>query len=153
MTAHWLLKSEPDEFSVDDLRRRPGSTEPWSGVRNFQARNFLRAMKKGDLAFFYHSSCPEPGVVGIMEIVRQAYPDPTQFDRKSAYFDASARKEAPKWSCVDVEFKRKLKLVPLSDLRAAKALQGLKLLMPGSRLSVIPVSNAHWRHICAMADA
>jgi predicted RNA-binding protein with PUA-like domain len=149
--SFWLLKSEPDEFSVDDLRARPASTEPWSGVRNFQARNYLRAMKRGDLAFFYHSSCPEPGVVGIVEIVKEAYPDPTQFDPKGDYFDARAKRDAPKWFCVDVRFKKKLELIPLTALRASTSLAGLKLLAPGSRLSVLPVSEAHWRRICAMA--
>ncbi|HUR39794.1 MAG TPA: EVE domain-containing protein, partial [Verrucomicrobiae bacterium] len=106
--GHWLMKTEPDSFSIDDLKQR--TTEPWTGVRNYQARNFMRdQMKPGDLALLYHSSCPEPGVYGIMTIDGPAYPDPTQFDKKSAYYDAKATREAPRWFLVDVKYKRHFK--------------------------------------------
>lgn len=146
---YWLLKSEPDEFSIDDLARQ--RIAPWTGVRNFQARNYLRRMSVGDEAFFYHSSCPEPGVVGTMKVVRQAYPDPEQFDRHSGYYDRKATKEKPIWSCVDMKFQSRLRVVPLSDLRRTAQLEGFLLLRPGSRLSVLPVSADHWQRILKMA--
>jgi predicted RNA-binding protein with PUA-like domain len=102
MAQQWLLKSEPDEFGIDDLARRPQQREPWTGVRNYQARNFLRAMRKGDLALFYHSSCPVPGVAGVVEITREAFPDPTQFDPASDYYDPASRRDDPRWYCVEV---------------------------------------------------
>jgi predicted RNA-binding protein with PUA-like domain len=150
--AYWLMKSEPDAFGIDQLEAR--GTEPWSGVRNYQARNFMRdRMRPGDQAFLYHSSCEVPGVYGVMRIASPAYPDPTQFDRKSDYYDAAATREQPRWHLVDVEFVRRLKRpVTLAQLRAqAKALRGLKLLQPGCRLSVMPVTPAHWRHILSLA--
>ena len=151
MKGHWLMKSEPDTFGIDDLERV--GTEPWSGVRNYQARNFMRdRMKPGDLAFLYHSSCEEPGVYGIMEIAGTAYPDPTQFDRKSPYHDPAATREQPRWFLVDVTFVRRLKRpILLSTLREHdKDLHGLMLLRKGSRLSVQPVSAEHWRRILAL---
>ena len=125
---HWLMKSEPDEFSIDDLARK--KTEPWSGVRNYQARNYLREMRVGDGVLFYHSSCAEPGVVGIATVATAAYPDPTQFDPESDYFDAKAAHSAPRWSLVDVKFKRKLKrTIALTELKDRKELQGLAHLL------------------------
>jgi predicted RNA-binding protein with PUA-like domain len=148
---HWLMKSEPDAFGIDDLKQR--GTEPWSGVRNYQARNFMRdRMKPGDLAFLYHSSCAEPGVYGVMEIATPSYPDPTQFDRKSPYYDAAATREQPRWFLVDVKYRRHLKRpVLLTELRRQeKTLKGLVLLRKGSRLSIQPVSAEHWERILAL---
>ena len=143
---YWLMKSEPDEFSIDDLARK--KTEPWSGVRNYQARNFLREMRKGDGVLFYHSSCDEPGVVGIAEVATAAHPDPTQFDPKSDYFDAKSTRDEPRWSLVDVKFKRKLKrVIALNELKSREELNGLALIRPGNRLSVLPVSKAQWDFI------
>ena len=143
---YWLMKSEPDEFSIDDLARK--KTEPWSGVRNYQARNFLREMRKGDGVLFYHSSCDEPGVVGIAEVATAAHPDPTQFDPKSDYFDAKSARDEPRWSLVDVKFKRKLKrAIALNELKSRQELNGLALIRPGNRLSVLPVSKAQWDFI------
>jgi len=148
--AHWLMKSEPDVFGIDDLERQ--RTAPWEGVRNYQARNFMRdGMRKGDLAFLYHSSCAEPAVVGIMEVCREAYPDPTQFDRKSPYHDAASTREAPRWLMVDVRFRRRLRRpVTLTALRAAPGLADLALLRRGNRLSVMPVGGAEWERILAL---
>ena len=143
---YWLMKSEPDEFSIDDLARK--KTETWSGVRNYQARNFLREMRKGDGVLFYHSSCDEPGVVGIAEVATAAHPDPTQFDPKSDYFDAKSARDEPRWSLVDVKFKRKLKrVIALNELKSREELNGLALIRPGNRLSVLPVSKAQWDFI------
>ena len=143
---YWLMKSEPDEFSIDDLARK--KTEPWSGVRNYPARNFLREMRKGDGVLFYHSSCDEPGVVGIAEVATAAHPDPTQFDPKSDYFDAKSARDEPRWSLVDVKFKRKLKrVIALNELKSREELNGLALIRPGNRLSVLPVSKAQWDFI------
>jgi predicted RNA-binding protein with PUA-like domain len=144
---HWLMKTEPDGFSIDDLERV--GTEPWNGVRNYQARNFMRAMKKGDKVFIYHSNTEVPAIVGIAEVVAEAYPDPTQFDKRSAYFDAKSSREEPRWSLVDVGFKRKLKQpVSLETLKAnAEALEGFALIQRGTRLSVLPVTAAEWKTI------
>jgi len=146
---HWLMKSEPDEFSIDDLKTR--KSEPWSGVRNYQARNHLRAMRKGDLVLFYHSSCEVPGVVGIAEVATEAHPDPTQFDPKSDYFDAASKRDEPRWSLVDVKFKRKLKrTITLTELKGRKELGDFALTRTGNRLSVLPVSKAQWDFILAL---
>lgn len=145
------MKSEPDVFSIDDLKKRRNSTEHWDGVRNFQARNFMRAMRRGDTAFFYHSSCPEPGVAGIVEIVREAYPDFTAWDPKSLYHDSRSTPEKPYWYMVDVRFQRKLKhLVPLAELRENPALKGMRLLARGNRLSIMPVTPREWESILKM---
>jgi len=147
---YWLMKSEPDDFSIDDLARK--KSEPWSGVRNYQARNYMRdGMRAGDGVFFYHSSCAEPGIVGIAEVGSAAYPDPTQFDPRSDYFDAASKREEPRWSLVDVHYKRHLKrAITLVELRAqASKLNGFKLLSAG-RLSVMPVTPAHWNYILAL---
>ena len=148
--AYWLMKSEPDAFGIDHLKQR--GQEPWSGVRNYQARNFMRdQMKAGEQAFLYHSSCAEPGVYGVMEIATPSYPDPTQFDRKSKYFDEAATREQPRWFMVDVRYRRHLRRpVLLSELRAnAARLKGFKLLTAG-RLSVMPVAPEHWDFILSL---
>ena len=150
MTNHWLMKSEPDAFSIDDLKRK--KQEPWDGVRNYQARNYMRdGMRPGDKVFFYHSNCAEPGIVGIAEVATDAYPDPSQFDPKSKYFDAGSSRDNPRWMLVDVKFTRKLKrTITLKELQADTALDGMLLLRKGSRLSVQPVEAAHWKHILAL---
>jgi predicted RNA-binding protein with PUA-like domain len=146
---YWLMKSEPDEFSIDDLSR--SKSEPWSGVRNYQARNYIREMRTGDGVLFYHSSCDEPGVVGIAEVATEAHPDPTQFDPKSDYFDAKSNRAEPRWSLIDVKFKRKLKrVIALAELKERKELHGLALIRPGNRLSVLPVSKAQWDFILGL---
>lgn len=148
---YWLMKSEPDVFSIDDLKNRPQRTEHWDGVRNFQARNSMRAMRRGDLAFFYHSSCPEPGVAGIVEIAREAYPDFTSWDPTSPFYDPRSKPEKPYWYMVDVRHRRTLKRpVPLAALRANPKLLGMRLLARGNRLSILPVTAMEWKTILAM---
>lgn len=150
--AHWLMKSEPEEFSIDDLAAR--GREPWTGVRNYQARNFLRdAMREGDGVFFYHSNCKVPGIVGIARVASQAYPDPTQFDPQSDYFDPKSPPEAPRWQMVDIAFERRLpRTIRLDELRRhAAALGDFSLLARGNRLSVLPVTQAQWNAILALA--
>ncbi|HPA01827.1 MAG TPA: EVE domain-containing protein [Chiayiivirga sp.] len=150
--AHWLMKSEPEEFSIDDLASR--GREPWTGVRNYQARNFLRdAMRVGDGVFFYHSNCKVPGIVGIARVASQAYPDPTQFDPQSDYFDPRSPPEAPRWQVVDIAFERRLpRTIRLDELRRhAAALGDFPLLARGNRLSVLPVTQAQWNAILALA--
>jgi predicted RNA-binding protein with PUA-like domain len=148
---HWLLKSEPATFSIDDLAARPKQTTAWDGVRNYQARNMLRdSMKKGDLAFFYHSSCEVPGIAGIVSVVKSGYPDETAFDRKHHHYDPESRPSDPRWYVVDVKFQRKFKrIVTLDDLRkhADNALAELVLLRRGNRLSVTPVAKKDWDFI------
>ena len=144
---YWLMKSEPSEFSIDDLVRARAQTTPWVGVRNYQARNFMRDMKQGELALFYHSSCPEPGIAGIVEIAKLAHPDVSQFDKKSPYYDAASKKEAPRWFHVDVRALRKTRLLSLAELREEKRLAKMRLLRPGNRLSITPVSASEWRLI------
>ena len=147
---YWLMKSEPDAFSIDDLARV--GTEPWSGVRNYQARNFMRdAMQVGDQVFFYHSSCAQPGVVGIARVAGDAYPDPTQFDRTSHYFDPKSSPEQPRWILVDIAFERKLvRTITLAELRDQPRLDDAMLLRRGNRLSIMPVTKAQWRCILAL---
>jgi predicted RNA-binding protein with PUA-like domain len=151
---HWLLKSEPDSFSIDDLAKAPKQTTAWDGVRNFQARNTLRdSMKKGDLAFFYHSSCAVPGIAGIVSIARAGYPDATAFDPKDHHYDADSNKDAPRWYVVDVKLVRKLKrVITLDELRvhADKKLKDFVLLRRGNRLSVMPVSKKDWDFILTL---
>jgi predicted RNA-binding protein with PUA-like domain len=149
--AHWLMKSEPDEFGIDDLERDGRAS--WEGVRNYQARNFMRdGMKKGDLAFLYHSSCAVPAVTGIMEISSAAYADPSQFDRRSPYHDPASTRENPRWLTVDVRFRRRLsRPVTLEQIRAAKGLAGLALVRRGNRLSVMPVTDREWELVLALA--
>lgn len=140
------MKSEPSSFSVDDLARCPNRTEPWDGVRNYQARNMIRdQMQIGDHAFFYHSSCDEPGIVGIMTIVGRPYPDPTAFDPAHEHYDPGSRRDAPRWYLIDVRLERKLKRpIGLTELKLQPGLAGLALLKRGNRLSVMPVERAHW---------
>lgn len=146
--AYWLMKSEPDEFSIEDLARAPRRTTPWFGVRNYTARNFMRdTMKVGDGVLFYHSSCPVPGIAGIARVASQAYPDATQFDRKSPYYDPKAKREAPRWMLVDVELVRKTRLMPLEEMRGYRELQDMVALRRGNRLSVTPVAPHEWRFI------
>ncbi len=145
---YWLMKSEPDDCSVDDLAAMPGQTVAWYGVRNYQARNFMRdRMRVGDPVFFYHSSCPEPGIAGIARVASDAYPDATQFDPASRYFDARSRPEEPRWLNVDVQLVRKTRLVPLAELRAAPELAEMRVLARGNRLSITPVEPAEWAFI------
>ena len=149
---YWLLKSEPDEFSIDDLAAAKGRTTPWFGVRNYQARNFMRdQMRLGDRGFFYHSSCPEPGIAGVVEVSAQAYPDATQFDRKSPYYDPKALPDAPRWFNVDVTLLEKLRFIPLADLRAHAVLARMRILQRGNRLSVTPVDPAEWAFVLKLA--
>lgn len=146
---YWLMKSEPSEFGIDDLKNCPGKTEAWDGVRNYQARNMLRdQMKKGDLAFFYHSNCAEPGIAGIMTIHSKSYPDPTAFDPRDKHYDPKSDPDKPRWFLVDVKYKRKLKRpIPIAELRRQKALKDMKILQRGNRLSVTPVTEKEWRAI------
>ena len=145
---YWLMKSEPDEVSIDDVLAAPKKTVTWFGVRNYQARNFMRdGMQQGDLAFFYHSSCAEPGIAGIVEIASTAYPDATQFDAASPYFDPKATGEAPRWVSVDVKAVRKARLLSLKELRTYAELDAMRLLVKGSRLSVMPVEQSEWMFI------
>ena len=145
---YWLMKSEPDECSIDDVLAAPGRITPWSGVRNYQARNFMRdEMRVGDGVLFYHSSCPEPGIAGLAEVASKPYPDKSQFDPKSDYYDPKSKKENPRWVNVDVRALKKTRLVSLAELRKQKPLAGMRLLSPGNRLSITPVSAAEWRHI------
>ncbi|MDI1301463.1 MAG: EVE domain-containing protein [bacterium] len=147
--AYWLLKSEPSVFSIDDLQAR--QTSLWDGVRNYQARNFLRAMQAGDKAFFYHSSCAGPGIAGIMTIAKPAYPDPAQFDPESPYFDPKSPHETPRWDSVDVRFSEKFDaVISLAALKAHQELTDFVLTQKGSRLSVMPVRTAEWKTILGM---
>ena len=145
---YWLMKSEPDECSSDDVLAAPGRKTPWSGVRNYQARNFMRdEMRVGDGVLFYHSSCAEPGIAGLAEVASAPYVDESQFDRKSPYYDPASKREAPRWMNVDVRALRKTRLVPLAELRKHKPLAKMVLLRPGNRLSITPVSAAQWKYI------
>jgi predicted RNA-binding protein with PUA-like domain len=151
---YWLMKSEPDEVSVDDALAAPRATVPWTGVRNYQARNFMRdQMRVDDGVLFYHSSCAEPGIVGIARVASTPYPDPTQFDPKSPYYDPASKPDAPRWMLVDVQVLRKTRNLTLPQLRADAALQDLVVLKKGNRLSITPVEPAHWRRIVKLLDA
>ena len=151
---HWLLKTEPESFSVEDLAAAPRRTTGWDGVRNYQARNLLRdEMRRGDQAFLYYSSCAVPGIVAIMQVVKEAYPDPTAFDRRHHHYDAGSDPRKPRWFMVDVQLKRPLaRVIPLEELRAfaARELKGMALLRPGNRLSITPVEAAHWKFILSL---
>jgi predicted RNA-binding protein with PUA-like domain len=142
---HWLMKSEPSAFSWDDLWKAPNRTSSWDGVRNYQARNFMREMRIGDLVFFYHSSADPNAIIGVAEVVREAYPDPTQFDSADDHYDSKSKRESPTWVMVDVRAREPFaRPVTLTELRAAKGLEKMELLRKGSRLSVTPVSPAEW---------
>jgi len=145
---YWLMKSEPEECSIDDALAAAQRVTPWSGVRNYQARNFMRdAMRPADGVLFYHSGCAVPGIAGLAEVASAAYPDATQFDRRSPYYDPKAARRAPRWFNVDVRALRKTRLLPLAELRAHKALSRMWLLRRSSRLSIMPVSAAEWAYI------
>lgn len=144
----WLMKSEPNVFSIDDLEQCPNQTEPWEGVRNYQARNFMREMEQSDLAFFYHSNCKEVGIVGVMKIVKSAYIDDSSFDENGLYFDAKSTVEKPRWSRVDVQFFEKFKhTITLQDLKAKVELTDFQLVQRGNRLSILPVNVIQWNFI------
>ena len=150
---YWLMKSEPSECGIDDLAKAPKQTVPWVGVRNYQARNFMRdEMQVGDGVLFYHSSCPEPGIAGLAEVASAAYPDATQFDARSHYFDAKSTPDAPRWLHVDVKLVRKTTLLPLAAMREAPSLATLQVLKRGNRLSITPVTGVEWRAILKMLD-
>lgn len=153
MTRYWLMKSEPGECSVDDALAAPDATVPWVGVRNYQARNFMRdAMRVDEGVLFYHSSCAEPGIVGIARVASTPCPDPTQFDPKSPYYDAKSKPDEPRWLMVDVQVLRKTRNLTLSELRATPALAGMLLLKKGSRLSITPVEPPHWKTVQDLLD-
>ena len=148
--AHWLLKTEPEAFSIDDLERM--GTSPWDGVRNYMARNNLQAMRVGERAFFYHSSCEPPGVVGVCEVVREAYPDHSAFDPQSKYFDRRSKPESPTWFMPDVRFVERFpRMVTLAEIRATPGLEEMVLVQRGQRLSVQPVTDTEWEIITALA--
>jgi predicted RNA-binding protein with PUA-like domain len=150
MTNHWLMKSEPDEVSIDDLARAPKQTLPWTGVRNYQARNFMRdAMQSGDGVLFYHSSCPEPGVAGLARIVGGVSADQTQFDPANPYHDPKSTRDAPRWLQIDVQLVRKTRLLSLAEMRGAPELASMRVLQRGNRLSITPVSAAEWSAVLA----
>ena len=151
---YWLMKSEPDVYSIDDLAEQPEQTDYWDGIRNYQVRNFFRdEMSVGDLAFFYHSRCKVPGIVGTMHIVSEAYPDHTAFDATEKYYDSKSDPDNPRWLMVDVKLERKFAhIVSLSDLRTQPALSGMRVLQRGNRLSVTPVAREEWEYIFSMAN-
>lgn len=143
------MKSEPDECSIDDALAAPKRITPWTGVRNYQARNAMRdLMRIGDGVLFYHSSCPEPGIAGLAEVASAPYPDPSQFDRKSPYYDPKSDPSAPRWSCVDVRALKKTRLLSLAAMQGQSALKQMWALRPGNRLSITPVTAAEWKFIC-----
>ena len=150
---YWLMKSEPSEVSIDDLAAAPGQSVAWFGVRNYLARNYMRdQMRVGDGVLFYHSSCADPGVAGICQVSKPAYPDETQFDPDSKYFDPKASRDRPRWMNVDVKLVRKTRLVSLAELRAHLQLADMQVLQRGNRLSITPVDPAHWKFILKLAD-
>ena len=151
---YWLMKSEPDEFSIEDLARAPRKTTPWFGVRNYQARNSMRdAMRVGDGVLFYHSSCEVPGIAGIAAVASEPYPDASQFDRKSPYYDPKSGPDEPRWVLVDVKLVRKTRLMPLEEMRTHAALADMVTLKRGNRLSITPVTAREWRFILDRLDA
>ncbi|OZC37586.1 EVE domain-containing protein [Marinobacter vinifirmus] len=151
--AKWLVKTEPSECSIDDFARAPGTAIPWDGVRNYQARNFLREMTEGDEVFIYHSSCKHIGIAGIVRVTRSAYPDPKQFDASSPYHDPKSTPDNPRWQAVDMQFVRKLpKLISLDRLKNLTGLEQLPLVRKGNRLSVMPVSEDEWQLIVQLVD-
>jgi predicted RNA-binding protein with PUA-like domain len=150
---YWLMKSEPDEFSIDDLVAAPKQTTAWFGVRNYTARNFMRDdMRVGDGVLFYHSSCPEPGIAGLAKVASASHPDESQFDAKSPYYDPKAKREDPRWMLVDVRLERKTRLMPLSEMRSYAQLAKMLTLRRGNRLSITPVTEAEWKFIVKRLD-
>ena len=153
MPQYWLMKSEPDEVSIDDLASLPGQTVPWTGVRNYQARNFMRDhMRVGDGVLFYHSSCPEPGIAGLAEVASAAYPDATQFDPQSKYHDPKSSRENPRWLHVDVKLTRKTRLLSLAEMRERPELATMRVLERGNRLSITPVTASEWKAVLRLLD-
>lgn len=153
MTAYWLMKSEPDEFSIEDLARAPKKTTPWFGVRNYQARNYMRDhMRVGDGVLFYHSSCEVPGIAGIATVASKPYADFSQFDRKSPYHDPKSKREDPRWMLVDVKLASKTRLMPLDEMRTYPQLADMVVLRRGNRLSITPVTEAEWKFILRKLD-
>jgi predicted RNA-binding protein with PUA-like domain len=151
--AYWLMKSEPDECSIDDLARAPSQRVPWFGVRGWQARNFMRNdMRIGDGVLFYHSSCAVPGIYGLAEVVSEPYPDETQFDPKSRYYDEKSRPERPRWYLVDVRLVRKTRPLPLSQMRRTPAIAEMQVLRRGNRLSITPVTPEEWAHVLTLLE-
>lgn len=149
---YWLMKSEPDVFSIEHLKMAPNSTAPWDGVRNYQARNYIKEMRVGDLILFYHSSCKEVGVAGIAKIAREAYPDHTSWDPKSKYYDEKSTQHNPRWFMVDVKWEKSFKhIISLSQLKQCKQLEQMKLLQKGSRLSVMPVTQEEFEFITTLS--
>ena len=149
---YWLMKSEPSVYSIDDLAR--DRRTPWNGVRNYQARNFMRdEMQQGDRVLFYHSNCEEPGIVGIAEVCSKAYPDASQFDRKSKYFDAGSKPDDPRWLNVDIKFVKKTGVLSLDDMRRHKTLADMRVLQRGNRLSITPVDAKEWKFISGLIGA
>jgi predicted RNA-binding protein with PUA-like domain len=153
MARYWLMKSEPSEASIDDLERAPNRTLPWTGVRNYQARNFMRdSMQPGDDVLFYHSSCAQPGVVGLARIAGNLQPDQTQFDPSSPYFDPTASRDRPRWLQIDVALARKTRLLSLAEMRASPALATMQVLRRGNRLSITPVTDLEWQAVVSLLD-
>jgi predicted RNA-binding protein with PUA-like domain len=151
MAQHWLMKSEPAEASIDDLAAAPQQTLPWTGVRNYQARNFMRdQMRRGDDVLFYHSSCAEPGIAGLAKVAGGVAPDETQFDPRSPYFDPKSTREKPRWLQIDVALARKTRLLSLREMRAAPSLATMRVLQPGNRLSITPVTDREWQAVLAL---
>lgn len=152
---YWLMKSEPDVYGIDDLARQRKKTDHWDGIRNYQARNFMRdEMKAGDRAFFYHSNCAQPGIVGIMTIARGGYPDHTAFDPKEKYYDPKSSPDAPRWYMVDVTLERKLdRVITLQELKQHRQLKNMRLLQRGNRLSIMPVTRREWDYILKLENA
>jgi predicted RNA-binding protein with PUA-like domain len=151
---YWLMKSEPDVFGIDHLKAMPKKTEHWDGVRNYQARNMMRDdMKKGDLVFFYHSNCDEPGIVGIMKVVREGYPDHTAFHPESKYYDPKSDPDKPRWYMVDVQYQRKLRrVITLAELKTCKAMEDCPLVRKGNRLSIMPISKRQWDFVLGLEN-
>ena len=148
------MKSEPDEFSIDDLAKAPKKTVAWFGVRNYQARNFMaKDMKAGDGVLFYHSSCPEPGIAGIAQVASRAYPDASQFDAKSPYYDPASKRASPRWMNVDVKLVKKTRLLALAQMRECRELAGMRTLARGNRLSITPVTPAEWKAVLKVLQA
>jgi len=152
---YWLMKSEPDVFGIEHLKAMPKKTEHWDGVRNYQARNMMRdAMKKGDLVFFYHSNCTEPGIVGIMKVVREGYPDHTAFDPEAKYYDPKSDPDKPRWYMVDVQYQRSTKrVIPLSELKQYQELEDCPLVRKGNRLSIMPITSQQWNFILELENS
>ena len=150
---YWLMKSEPETFGIDHLAQLPNKTDCWDGVRNYQARNMMRdEMKKGDLVFFYHSNCTPPGIVGTMKVVKEAYPDHTQFDPDSKYYDPKSSPEKPRWFYVDVKLEKKFKkMIPLEQLKQYPELENMLILRKGNRLSITPITQKEWDFVQNLA--